>query len=1099
MKKKISIYLFTIAMILLIISTFSAMGAAIALKSGMPDVRIGVGSEANPTRIVYDGKEWYVIGYNGSGVASAANQATLFAKDCRNFEELTFAYPTNITNQYSQSRLRARMDDYARPLNADNWEKHLIVLTNLPGGGDPYDGSRVAGDDVTGVRFWPLSYDEMTQVSLSTNYNRDYFFLRTPAGNTTGGGHAMLAQCDPNVTRFIGSDCTYTNWMRPAFKLNLASVFLTTDAVNGKPSGASSTLLPVTAASGNTAMKLTMHDSRLSMSAPTTARIAKSGDIISISYTSAYLTFNCGISALLCNSSGEPIYYGRLMSGANSNGTVSFTVPAGLTSGSYKIKLFVEQMNGNNYTDFAGTPIEIPLTVDSTPPVLSSLNADNITNTGARLNFTSNEAGKYYYLVYSASDSAPSAAAVKAQGTAAAKGTAALTVGANTSNFSGLSHSSSYKVYVVLEDNLGNLSAVYDQSFNTPDITPPTLQAWNMSDIALTTAKLNFTPSEAGTYYYLVYLASASAPTAAAVKAQGAAITKGMGAASASANTTSISGLTRNTSYKVYFVLSDAAGNLSGLYTNSFSTSAKLTPTINLTLSRASATQADNIVFSATLSGSGGIFSGTVDFKDNGVLIGSGAVNSSGTASLTKALTVIGQHSITAVYNGNNDYNGVTSAAVPLTIYMYLTNSNPAVGKVYYGGLLYRVMKAEPTNITLSADYDNSASSYGPIVIGPFTHANWSGSYICNYLNDTVKKSFSNAERAAMVAQYSQTQETGFSGSAFTPNQTIVLPSYDEVKDNGTWGMTTASREFYSSWWLRTPGELTENAATENAAYVDSNGVISQKGAHVASVRRIRPTFKLNTSSVFLATDAANGKAGMAGGALTAVITHSDAKLKLTISDSTLTLNASNAPITKNKGSSIELPYTNAKTGANNYVSCIIEQDGKVKYYGKLASAASSSSGTAIIKLPANMPVGGYSLRLFTEQANSGNLTDYAGNTINIPLTVEEKVVIEILSTGSIARNGLTISGSLNYNINNPFTATPSASVILAIYDANGTLIYIEPAAKKTIQQGNNQASFSNVSCQLPQGTAKCTVKLLCWNDIGILKPVTSPAELTLN
>jgi len=97
---------------------------------------------------------------------------------------------------------------------------------------------------------------------------------------------------------------------------------------------------------------------------------------------------------------------------------------------------------------------------DITAPVLSATSSSSVTSTGATLNFTSNEAGTYYYLVYAGAATAPNAATVKAQGAAVAKGTAAATALANTAAVTGLSASTAYKAYVIVEDAAGNKSAV---------------------------------------------------------------------------------------------------------------------------------------------------------------------------------------------------------------------------------------------------------------------------------------------------------------------------------------------------------------------------------------------------------------------------------------------------------------------------------------------------------------------------------------------------------------------------------------------------------------------------------------------------------------
>ena len=224
----------------------------------------------------------------------------------------------------------------------------------------------------------------------------------------------------------------------------------------------------------------------------------------------------------------------------------------------------------------------ITVNTDTTAPTLSGTSASGITATGATLNFTSDEAGTYYYLVYAAADSSPSAVTIKAQGAAVVKGTGAAVTAANTASVTGLSASTAYKAYVIVEDAAGNPSAVATIDITTnaiPDTTAPTLSGTSASGITATGATLNFTSDEAGTYYYLVYAAADSSPSAVTIKAQGAAVVKGTGAAVTAANTASITGLSASTAYKAYVIVEDAAGNPSAVATTDIATTAVPNPT----------------------------------------------------------------------------------------------------------------------------------------------------------------------------------------------------------------------------------------------------------------------------------------------------------------------------------------------------------------------------------------------------------------------------------------------------------------------------------------------------------------------------------------
>ena len=107
------------------------------------------------------------------------------------------------------------------------------------------------------------------------------------------------------------------------------------------------------------------------------------------------------------------------------------------------------------------------------------------------------------------------------------------------------------------------------------DVTAPVLSAQSASSLAQTTASLNFTSGEAGTYYYLIYASASSAPDTSTIISQGASpptVVKGTSSATASANTVAVTGLTNGTSYKAYVVVKDSSGNTSLISTISFTT-----------------------------------------------------------------------------------------------------------------------------------------------------------------------------------------------------------------------------------------------------------------------------------------------------------------------------------------------------------------------------------------------------------------------------------------------------------------------------------------------------------------------------------------------
>ena len=128
----------------------------------------------------------------------------------------------------------------------------------------------------------------------------------------------------------------------------------------------------------------------------------------------------------------------------------------------------IADMSAHTQTILNESPQSTTVTIpDVTPPTLSSLSASNIADISARLRFTSNEAGTYYYLVYAASDTAPSALEIEAQGTAVTKGTSAAILGVNTVTATGLSAGTAYKTYIIVKDPSGYRSEVSTISLTT--------------------------------------------------------------------------------------------------------------------------------------------------------------------------------------------------------------------------------------------------------------------------------------------------------------------------------------------------------------------------------------------------------------------------------------------------------------------------------------------------------------------------------------------------------------------------------------------------------------------------------------------------------
>jgi hypothetical protein len=455
-----------------------------------------------------------------------------------------------------------------------------------------YHPDHVAGPDVNDQVVWPLSVAEAALLSPDVRAFNSHdsgsssptsAWCRTPGPSETSGAY-IVNLTGTNYVTFSGiTISTYKYSVRPAFYVNLQSVVMVSDATgeNAKPSAPGSTLSQTGNLSDTTVVKkFTAKSSDIKLGSVT--QTGQSGRTITFSYTGA--TPQIMLSAAVFASDGTVKYYGVLKAdtgtdegSGTTSGSASVTIPETIES-TDTVKIFAEKRNAANpelYSDIISEPLTLTYTIDTTAPTLTSGTATDVGSNTAKINFTSNEAGTYYYLVYAASGDAPDSDTIKAQGSAVAKGTASAISGANSANVSGLNDSTSYKAYVIVEDAAGNISAITEIPFATtvpPDTTPPALSNGSVTGITLDSANLNFTSNEAGTYYYLVYNAADAEPDAATIKAQQTAVAKGSASLLDAANVAALTGLSESTQYKAYIIAVDAAGNTSAVTTLPFTT-----------------------------------------------------------------------------------------------------------------------------------------------------------------------------------------------------------------------------------------------------------------------------------------------------------------------------------------------------------------------------------------------------------------------------------------------------------------------------------------------------------------------------------------------
>ena len=364
MKKRILSILLCLCMAACMLPTVAfAADTGKAIQLGTDALSKKVNTATAPT--VYFGQDhgnnpgaWRVIGYDGNDVTSAQGDMTLLAAGTMG---VTAFNSVAYSDEYAPSELKTAIDTLAAKLTTE--ENAAVKKRTLTSGS--YDGENtdcVAGDQVDNAVFWPLSIAEALAVNQdlrtvdkkNTNWAMYYWWLRSPG--------------EPSFSAAIvdGSGEVFDNGMhhisekygvRPAFNLNLNSVLFTSAAVGGKPDGG---LTPISEYTGNE-WKLTLLDNSRNFAVTETTASGNPGDPLTLHYSGATTGTNEYISVILADNSGAK-YYGRVAQPTEATGTVEIEIPSDLAPGSYTLKVFSEQYNGDRKTDYASNFTNIALT-----------------------------------------------------------------------------------------------------------------------------------------------------------------------------------------------------------------------------------------------------------------------------------------------------------------------------------------------------------------------------------------------------------------------------------------------------------------------------------------------------------------------------------------------------------------------------------------------------------------------------------------------------------------------------------------------------------------------------------------------------------------
>lgn len=314
-----------------------------------PTVYFGQNQENKPAA-------WRVIGYDGNGVAAAQGDITLLAANNMGLSKF------GASNAYADSALKEAIDALADKLTAketDAVEKRTLASGNY----DEENTDGVAGPAVSNAVFWPLSSKEANAVNNDLRvvdpehpgWASSYWWLRSPDED-----YSTAFVAGRGEVRYYGGYSTSKEFgVRPAFDLNLDSVLFASAAVGGKPEGG---LTPISEYSGNE-WKLTLLDSSRNFAVTEKAVSGAPDDTVTLHYTGATTGINEYISAIIADNSGTQ-YYSRVAQPTAESGTVEIKIPSDIAPGSYPLKVFNEQYNGDRKTDLASGFADVTLTVE---------------------------------------------------------------------------------------------------------------------------------------------------------------------------------------------------------------------------------------------------------------------------------------------------------------------------------------------------------------------------------------------------------------------------------------------------------------------------------------------------------------------------------------------------------------------------------------------------------------------------------------------------------------------------------------------------------------------------------------------------------------
>lgn len=273
------------------------------------------------------------------------------------------------------------------------------------------------------------------------------------------------------------------------------------------------------------------------------------------------------------------------------------------------------------------------------------------------------------------------------------------------------------------------------------------------------------------------------------------------------------------------------------------------------------------------------------------------------------------------------------------------------------------------------------------------------------------------------------------------------LPNIESRKAGASWTILYDSL-FQNNNVPDVLDSVTEDGLFDDSSYVDKH----------------RYAFVLDDSYVFLSSVYDGIKPAADGGFGT--FTPGAGIQKLTLLDNGRDFEAYSEISAVNAGGDINIFFSGAESGENEYVSCMLfDASGNLKGYASLDTQG-NPDGTWDITIPSDTSAGKYCLKLFSEQRNGDRDTDYVSVPVVIPIKVVNGTVQNVIINGDdsvIYGDSIVLSAQINGEDANDEVIWSSLDVNVATVDDSGKVTTVHAGEATIIAESSNGMSSKKI------------------------------------